>query len=1063
MHVSEDIMLALILVESRTASRTNVKQLWAKRSALGLKRGGHPPPLGQLLTQEKILSPRQFLTLKEIVSRCRCQCLGCHRPFSVLPAKRAGRRYCLRCGTYTPTPMLDLSRFDTSNSDRSKRQTGNRRVPAQGRVDEFDRPIPDFIGPYKIVDYIATGGMGIIYRAADPDGGIDMALKVLRKDSTGDLIERFKREGEAEARLKHPSIVEVYDLGEDDGMRYFTMELVDGEPFDEYLKKDQPYKKVLPLLAQIAHGLEYAHDNGLIHRDLKPQNILITRDERAKLTDFGLARDLGLSSLSNDGDIIGTPLYMAPEQMSSRIGKIDRRTDVFALGVILFQILTETLPFPAQSLVELQQKLMNEAPPAPRSLNAAAPAELEGICLKALEKQPRNRYQTAQDFAVDLEKWLRGESLPIFTPSQSQAIKTDGLRPQDLTRIPAMLIIGLVVAVLAVLIIGLIALAFKSQDDPGIELRAKQFVSVQVESEQRIKRTLFEIEGKLAFARKNQTLRPQPSIEALQVTLPLFADLERVLSKQEGDVRKNSDEAAWLNAELRIELASLLARKKTNKRLAQATKVLSPLLKNLSFSLRGQLLFANILLQQGNPKRALKIFQEVYESRGSSDSTEKRKNNSAIASRAEMLQALFGRGRATLQLSRPGFALKDFELLREMAQESGALPNLSVQSIQFQLAKARLGLGQVQKTLKILEQLCDEDGGDNWPERLEALELLARLKLDGEKLLEAGHYIEKVGYSAENASLFQRLSGLCALKKGDYNKALERFNKILRNDPKPLAEDFVCRAEAKLRGTAHDPDPKYVVEAIRDYGNALTRAPGEAAIYLGRARLHYLNGDARKVRQDLRSFDQFRTKGGSVALRHERDLLEMHLLRASAAWDVAMKFAEQKLAEARKTGGEESYLSHNMQIEFVELKLMAPLNGEELLNFVLFSGRRKSARHWRVKAKLKILSQENREAKDHLKKALGLHPQDEISLGLLNKLLETTNQPKYEGAISLPVSIPRLSGPFAEHWDPVLEALYFRKMARKLKDSKDKSRAREFENWSSRLLGPKDQALLSRQ
>ena len=217
MRAPQDILLALILIECGLASRDTVKKLRRKQLQLGQQRG-KIPPLGQFLTQEKIVSPRQYLALREIILRCQTQCIGCRRPFSVLPAKRAGRRRCLKCGTMTPTPVLDISAFDTKNSDRKRlisASSGHRHPTATGiigRVDDRGQPIPDFIGPYKILDYIAAGGMGVIYRAADPKEGPDLALKVLRQDCTGDLIERFKREGEAEARLKHPAIVEVYDL-----------------------------------------------------------------------------------------------------------------------------------------------------------------------------------------------------------------------------------------------------------------------------------------------------------------------------------------------------------------------------------------------------------------------------------------------------------------------------------------------------------------------------------------------------------------------------------------------------------------------------------------------------------------------------------------------------------------------------------------------------------------------------------------------------------------------------------------------------------------------------------
>jgi len=191
------------------------------------------------------------------------------------------------------------------------------------------------------------------------------------------------------------------------------MQYVEGKPLDELLSEKPAREKLMRWVSEVARGLDHSHDKGLIHRDVKPANILIDRSGKALLTDFGLARDLGQASLSNSGDLIGTPLYMAPEQINARIGKVDRRTDVFALGVMMYQFLTDSLPFPARSLAELHRLLLHEAPTAPRKRDESIPPDLQAICLKALQKKPKDRYQTARDMATDIERHLQGEPVEL--------------------------------------------------------------------------------------------------------------------------------------------------------------------------------------------------------------------------------------------------------------------------------------------------------------------------------------------------------------------------------------------------------------------------------------------------------------------------------------------------------------------------------------------------------------------------------------------------------------------------------------------------------------------------
>lgn len=1062
MRAPQDILLALVLIECGLASREKVKALRRKQLQLGQQRG-KAPPLGQFLTQEKIVSPRQYLALRDIVLRCQTQCLGCRRPFSVLPAKRAGRRRCLRCGTMTPTPVLDLSAFDTKQSDRKKlisASSGHRHPTAKGvgigRVDDRGQPIPDFIGGYKIVDYIATGGMGVIYRAADPDGGPEMALKVLRKDCTGDLIERFKREGEAEARLKHPAIVEVYDLGEDEGTNYFTMELIDGQPFDEYLKKKPELKDVLPLLAQVSHGLDYAHDNGLIHRDMKPQNILITKDGRAKLTDFGLARDLGQSSLSNDGDIIGTPLYMAPEQINSKIGKIDRRTDVFALGVILYQILTDKLPFPARNLNELQQKLLKEPPKAPSAIDVNVPRELEGICLKALEKQPKQRYPTAEDFALDLEKWLRGESIPVFKPSGTMSISLDERFKADLTRTPTLVILALVIALVLIVFTALIIFSLKGGSDPDLALRAQSFASNQEQLQADIEKGFEEIKETWNDAQAARSNRPEKAIKFLQNTLTKLGEVSTLITKREGDVGKAKKQQRRLDQLARIQLAELLAERASLADLAEAPKLLKPLLKDPYFPISGQLLCAQLLLKQGNTEKALRLFQTIYESRSESDDGQSDRGTGPIATRQEALLALFGRGQALLKLNRPRFALQDFDRLDKIFEKNGRSPRLSRHATQYYLAKARLAIGENQSALRTLRSVRSNSQGQNWPERQDALATIVRLEIENEQWAKARKSLEELSLNAKSSTQFERLSGFLAIKENNFAKALICFNRVLLKNPTSSASDHALRAQARLGEKAYSMDFASLNTIVRDLDDAVRLDPKDSAIQLFRARMRYLSGDDRGARDDLDAL--LKTPGTlSKAQQFERDMIALHLARATVPWRNAFEEVKSLMERYKDDSQSDPYIRQNLNAELRELEIIRNNEATGLSLSSSYPERNSSARLLRLSGRLEF-NQEGREtAESLLLKAIQGFPNDAVSRALLKKL----NPNLKLSDLSLPLEVPKLNGPFADHWDPLREGMYFLQLATDV-DRTNPKLARKLRLWAASLLGPHDLGLLPR-
>jgi len=301
------------------------------------------------------------------------------------------------------------------------------------RVDaEFEALLPSSYGPdsiqsnpdpakmpeipgYRMDSVLGQGGMGVVYQAWHLRLNRQVALKMLLSGAYArpEELERFLREAEAVAALHHPSIVQVHDAGEVDGRPYFTMELVEGGNLaDQIQGVPQPPRQAAALVATLAEAVQAAHQCGIVHRDLKPGNILITLNGAPKVTDFGLARWLdGRDGLTLSGTPVGTPSYMAPEQARGDKVTIGPATDIYALGAILYELLTGRPPFRSDTASATLHQVVSEEPVPPRRLNPRVPRDLQTICLKCLQKEPHKRYASAQDLADDLRRFERGEPI----------------------------------------------------------------------------------------------------------------------------------------------------------------------------------------------------------------------------------------------------------------------------------------------------------------------------------------------------------------------------------------------------------------------------------------------------------------------------------------------------------------------------------------------------------------------------------------------------------------------------------------------------------------------------
>jgi TolB-like protein/predicted Ser/Thr protein kinase len=322
-----------------------------------------------------------------------------------LEAADGGTRFCARCGAkifadapskYCPACLLETG-LDLLKSEPT------------------DEPVLGEFGDYELLEEIGRGGQGVVYRARQKSLNRIVALKVIALGhwATETHLKRFRREAEAAASLEHPRIVPIYEIGERDGACYFSMKLEEGGQLDQLVRRETvPLRRAAEIIASLAHTVQYAHERGILHRDIKPGNILLDSKGEPHLADFGLARLIETeSTVTRTLEVLGTPSYIAPEQAAGQSAQLTSATDVYGLGAVFYQLLTGHPPFAGGTTYETIRLVLETEPRSPRLWNPRVDHDLTTICLKCLEKDPQRRYPSALALAEDLERWLGHEPI----------------------------------------------------------------------------------------------------------------------------------------------------------------------------------------------------------------------------------------------------------------------------------------------------------------------------------------------------------------------------------------------------------------------------------------------------------------------------------------------------------------------------------------------------------------------------------------------------------------------------------------------------------------------------
>jgi len=401
----DDFLFGQILLKQGVATSGEINDALRTQAEAAERGETAVPRLGQILIEMGVTEEKEIQRTLKLQYKTLYECPGCTLKYNLVDASGDKQYRCKKCdAVLVAKPPGSGIKADESAYGLNLEISSD--LPPEVAQAELD-PSNQF-GKYILVRVLGRGGSGIVHLAYQRELKRFVALKLLRNDDA-ETLQRFTHEAQLSARLRHPNIVSVYEIGKHHNVSYIALEYIDGVSLDQRGKL--PVRRACQIIRDVAAAIHAAHEWGVIHRDLKPQNILLDRMERAIVTDFGLAREVSAArDVTERGIVVGTPAYMSVEQATGERA-LDGRSDVASLGAVLYELLTERQPYLGRTPVDIALAVINQTPPRPRELVPDLPSAVEAICLKAMSKRREDRYPTAKAFAEDLQRFLEGESV----------------------------------------------------------------------------------------------------------------------------------------------------------------------------------------------------------------------------------------------------------------------------------------------------------------------------------------------------------------------------------------------------------------------------------------------------------------------------------------------------------------------------------------------------------------------------------------------------------------------------------------------------------------------------